>query len=631
MKKKITLHKTAVAVMVSGLFAGAALAQEETNPGYSPFVDKDYPRTVYFGDTHMHSAFSADAGMLGLTMSAEDTFRFARGEEVKTSSGMRAKIDRPLDFMVLADHSENLGLAPMLLEGNEMLLENETGKRWLELYQAGLGRQVYFEWASRSAWGGDQINDPEVNRVSWHRLLEVNERFNEPGIFTALHGYEWSSLNGQDAPSNLHRVVIFRDGIDVAKQTMPMSAFKSHDPERLWDWMEDAEKNAGATLLAIPHNGNLSNGLMFPNTRWNGEPIDESYVETRARWEPLYEVTQIKGDGEAHPVLSPDDEFADFGTWDRSDIMGWKAKTDDMLPGEYAREALKTGLKHEEELGTNPYQFGVIGATDSHSSFASTRADNYFGKMAEGEPSAHRINGFVVKSAVGDDALSSRSYEEMIGGLAAVWATENTREALFDAMQRKEVYATTGNRMSVRVFGGWEFEESDIYSPYFVDLGYSKGVPMGGDLVDAPKNAVPRFMIQAQRDAMGANLERVQVVKGWLDSDGETQERIYDVIVSDGRTIGEDGRAREAVASTVDLKDASYNNSVGQPIMEGFWQDPDFDPNLRAFYYVRVLEIPTPNWMAYDAKYFGNEIPAEAVMEIQNRAYTSAIWYTPAK
>jgi hypothetical protein len=469
--------------------------------------------------------------------------------------------------------------------------------------------------------------DTEMYRAAWDKTIAAAEKYNEPGRFTAFIGYEWTS---QVPPGqNLHRVVIYKDGADKASQTVPATTYPpqgSTDPEYLWKLLGDYEDKTGGDVLAIAHNGNLSNGLMFPLINHvDDRPITRDYVETRARWEPLYEVTQIKGDGEAHPLLSPDDEFADYGTWDKGNLNLSEVKEDAMLAHEYARSALGLGLEIEQELGTNPYKFGMIGSTDSHTSLATADDDNFFGKHSGSEPSPERMEHPFAK--FGD--LAILGWETLASGYAAVWASDNTREALFEAMQRRETYATTGPRMLVRFFGGWDFDAADANTRQPAVVGYRKGVPMGGDLADAPDGQSPSFLVAALKDPIGANLDRIQVVKGWIDNDGNRQERIYDVAVSDGRDIDADGRCRTPVGNTVSVEDASWSNTIGATELLEVWTDPDFDPGVPAFYYLRVIEIPTPRWTAYDAKYFGLELmDGDSGMQ-QERAYTSPIWYTP--
>ena len=418
----------------------------------------------------------------------------------------------------------------------------------------------------------------------------------------------------------------------LADRTLPFSVYDSEDPEDLWKWMASYEEKTGGQVLALAHNGNLSNGLMFDDVTFtNKTPLTRDYAERRMRWEPLYEVTQMKGDGEAHPSLSPTDEFADFETWDKGSFGG--AKEADMIPREYAREAFKRGLWYEEKLGANPFKFGLVGSTDTHTSLATTTEDNFFGKVSAVEPSAkpvrfkEMVTGYLPDPKGRDYTI--RHYQASASGLAGVWSRDNTREALWNAMKRKEVYATTGTRILVRVFGGWDFRPEEVDRGGFAKAGYSRGVPMGGELYDAPDGKALVFMVRAMRDPDGANLDRIQIIKGWLAKDGELHERIYDVAVSDGREIGDDGRCKEPVGNTVTVEAATYANSIGDPMLFGHWKDPDFDPSGRAFYYVRVLEIPTPRWTTFDAKFFGVELPEDVPSSIQERAYTSPIWYTP--
>jgi hypothetical protein len=476
----------------------------------------------------------------------------------------------------------------------------------------------------------DPIDDPDLTRTVWNGIVDTAERFNEPGVFTALHGFEWTS--SLDA-NNLHRVVIFRDGADKVRDLVPFSNYDSTDPEDLWDWMEAWQKDTGGHVLAIPHNGNLSNGLMFDDKTLDGKPLTKAYAERRSFWEPDYEVTQIKGDGETHPALSPNDEFADYYRWDKGNF-GLYGKKPDMLPREYARQALMRGLKYDAELGANPFKFGMIGSTDSHTSLATTREENFFGKATPVEPGTgegrytDKITG-VVPSLDGSDT-TIRHYQALASGLAAVWARENTRSGIWDALKRREVYATTGTRMIVRVFAGWDFKEEEVARPDFAAQGYSRGVPMGGDLTAAPEDsAAPTFMVRALRDPDGANLDRIQIVKGWLGADDSLQEKVYDIAWSGDRQPGPDGKL-PPVGNTV--QGAAFTNDIGQAVLGAWWQDPDFAPNERAFYYVRVLEIPTPSWLAYDKAFYGDAItlPEDAVLVQQERAYTSPIWYTPA-
>jgi hypothetical protein len=402
--------------------------------------------------------------------------------------------------------------------------------------------------------------------------------------------------------------------------------FGSDNPRELWKWMAAYEDKTGGNVLAIAHNGNLSNGRMFPIIEsFTGKPVDHEYAEKRAQWEKLYEATQIKGDGETHPLLSPNDEFANFERWDKGNLDLSELKKPEMLQFEYARSALRIGLKLEKELGVNPYKFGMVGSTDAHTGLAAVEEDNFFGKTTSSEPSPTRAEHPFVKSKNG----VIMGWEQTSSGYAAVWATENTRESIFDAMERKETYATTGSRMIVRFFGGWEFEAKDALNRMPADIGYRRGVPMGGDLHAAPQGKAPTFLAAALKDPIGANLDRIQIIKGWLDAKGETHERIYDVALSGDRKADADGVCKTAVGDTVDVANATYTNSIGAAELITVWKDPEFDPAQPAFYYVRVIEIPTPRWTAYDAKRFGVKMPKEAPMTTTDRAYTSPIWYSP--
>ncbi|MGB6363412.1 MAG: DUF3604 domain-containing protein, partial [Thermoanaerobaculia bacterium] len=513
---------------------------------YSPYAGGAVPNRVFWGDTHLHTSFSMDAGAFGARLDPNDAYRFARGEEVESSTAGRVRLARPLDFLVVADHSDNMGWFPDLFAAAPNLLADPTGREWYDKVQAGQGMEVAMQVIdsfSRGEFPEAMMYWPDGKpyKEAWAKTIEAAERYNEPGRFTAFIGYEWTS---QVPPGqNLHRVVVYRDDADKASQTVPATTYSpqgSTDPEYLWKLLQAYEDKTGGDVLAIAHNGNLSNGLMFPMINPVTEkPLTREYAEIRAKWEPLYEATQIKGDGEAHPFLSPNDEFADFGTWDKGNLNLSEIKTDDMLVHEYARSGLQLGMQLEEKLGTNPFKFGMIGSTDSHTALSTADDDNFYGKHAGSEPSAERYEHPFAK--FGD--LEIFNWETLASGYVAVWAAENTRKALFDAMERKETYATTGPRMLVRFFGGWDFEEADANTRQPAAVGYQKGVPMGGDLRNAPSGASPSFLVAALKDPIGGNLDRVQIVKGWVDGK-ERHERVYDVAVSDGRTIGSDGRCK---------------------------------------------------------------------------------------
>jgi hypothetical protein len=627
--------RTAIGVTAAALalVVSVAIAQQDApgvqpkKGGYSLYPEQTFPNRVYFGDTHLHSSYSADAGMVGNTLGPEEAYRFAKGETVTSSTGVKARLARPLDFLVVADHAENLGLAPLLMAKDPALMATEFGRELRKRVDAGDLPGAWDYWSKAKAGGKDPLAGQEqIYRSAWARITESAEKHNEPGRFTAFIGFEWTSAYQRN---NLHRNVIFRGGKRNADTIIPFSSFDSVDPEDLWKWMAGYEQRTGEKLLAIPHNGNLSNGLMFDEvTLTSRKPFDKDYAERRARWEPLYEVTQMKGTGEAHPLLSPRDEFANFEIWDKGQL-GPAPKTRDMLPREYAREALKRGLAYEAKLGANPFKFGLIGSSDSHTSLATTTEDNFFGKVAAVEPSADSMRfDEVIGGIGGKPEVYQFARHTSASGLAAVWSRDNTREALWDAMARKEVYGTSGTRLVVRVFGGYDFARSDLERSDFAANGYAKGVPMGGELKTAPAGKAPTFLVIARRDPDGANLDRVQVVKGWLDRDGRPQENVVDVAWSGNRKPGKDGRL-PPVGNTVNVQDASYSNAIGAPYLAAYWKDPAFDPKQRAFYYVRVLEIPTPRWTTYDAKFFKVALPKDVPASIQERAYTSPVWYTP--
>jgi uncharacterized protein DUF3604 len=589
---------------------------------YSTPVGKKYPKNVYWGDTHLHSRNSADAYSLGnMNLTPADAYRFAQGQALTAHNGMQVQLRQPLDFLVVADHAEYLGGYYRFNVGDPLVVGTKAGQQWAQYLAEGNPNKLIAAFTA-------SMRDPENNypfpestrRTIWQDVAQTADEYNRPGQFTALTGYEWTSMI---EGNNLHRVVIYKDSADKVGQLPPFSGQDSLDPRDLWQALAQYEAVTGGEVLAIAHNGNLSNGMMFPDKTVDGEPLTAEYAAMRTRWEPLYEVTQVKGDGEAHPFLSPDDEFADYETWDWDNIGRTQKKEDWMLKHEYARGALKLGLQYESSLGINPFKFGMIGSTDGHNSISTTQEDNFFGKFPESEPKVERTQNSMANNQLW------QNWRIVSSGFAAVWAEENTREAIFAAMKRREVYATTGSRIMVRFFGGWDYADEDIDKPHYLDLGYAGGVPMGGDLMGASRGQAPRFMVLAAKDPDGPNLDRVQIVKGWTNKAGEQFEKVYDVAWSGDRKPDRQTGKVPPVGSTVDTKNASYTNSIGSAQLSVVWQDPDFDRKQRAFYYVRVIEIPRPRWTAYDAAYFDLDLPEEVPMVIQDRAYTSPIWYTP--
>jgi hypothetical protein len=601
---------------------------------YSPYAERSFPDQVFWGDTHLHTGLSMDAGLFGARLGLDDAYEFARGDEVVASTGQPVRLGRPLDWLVIADHSDGMGFFNDLAAGNPAILKFDQAKPWYEGLQKGGEASAQAALSLIGTFSQGKI-DPEMMaeyspggktyRTIWDKVVDAAERFNDPGTFTTFIGFEWTSLY---MGNNLHRNVIFREGRDKAGQVVPYTTQEpvgSIDPLDLYAYLENYETKTGGSALALAHNGNLSNGIMFPmDKQFTGKKIDRNYVELRARWEPMYEVTQIKGDGETHPLLSPDDEFADYETWDVGNLDVSAVKQDDMLQYEYAREALKNGLVLEEKLGTNPYKFGMIGSTDSHTALSTAEEENFFGKATNAEPSPNRMQHPFMKNENG----VIEGYKLVSSGYTGVWAKENTRAAIWDAMKRKEVYGTTGPRMMVRFFGGWDFVAEDFNSRAPAFRGYEKGVPMGGDLPANDGDGAPTFMVYALRDPIGANLDRIQIVKGWLDAKGNTHEKVYDVAWSGDREPDGNGKL-PPVGNTVDIDSANWSNTIGASELGTVWTDPDFDPKLKAFYYARVLEIPTPRWVVYDAFRYGIDLPPEAETTGQERAYTSPIWYTP--
>lgn len=638
---------------------------------YSPAVDRTYPDNVYWGDTHLHTYLSGDAYSMGTSITPDQAYSFAKGETVRATGGDEVRLKRPLDFMMVADHAENLGVLPALVAGDAQLMKSKSGPTSAEIlanrpvlpdvikaatreeYNAGnraLG-------AAKAAREGDFGLDDNFKRKIWHGIIDVAEKHNDPGRFTTFAGYEYSSN-----PPMLHRNVLFRGDPEQTRQTLPFSRYDSSNPEDLWDYLQAYKDETGGDVISIPHNSNLSQGNTFRVLSYNGEPLTTAYARSRSSIEPITEVTQIKGDSETHPFISPDDEFADYETWGKyvstpakgksaaksagkptgsaaakpvakpkaksggkaakKDIAGKPSKQanirntplEDIAKQSYVRPALKSGLALQARLGVNPFKFGMIGATDSHTGLATADEDNFWGKMGANEPGPYR------SSALGVFTSS---------GYAGVWAQENTRESIFAAMKRREVYATTGPRIKLRFFGGWDYTDSDAMAPNIAAAGYERGVPMGGDLLLTGKNKVPSFLIRAVKDPDNANLDRVQVIKGWRDAKGELHEKVHDVVWSGDRKKTWAGKL-PAVGSTVDLKEATYLNSIGSPELSVVWTDPDFSRKEAAVYYVRVIQIPTPRWTTYDAKVYGlDEMQQTPAPTTQERAYSSPIWYTP--
>ncbi len=603
---------------------------------------------LYWGDTHLHTSYSFDAFLSNNQSADPDTaYRWAKGSPViHPYTRTKVQIGTPLDFLVVSDHAEALGLARAVMNENQQLAALEGDIPFFsELYRSiklalmrlsvnhdgggDLFQAVLPEKAQNP--DSDPVMDPsnvlELNPLgdhsatvatAWSEIVDAAERHNEPGTFTAFVGWEWSSI---PTGANLHRVVMSPNGGDISKQYIPFGSDQSQYPEDLWAWLDKTSEGTGAEFIAIPHNSNTSKGYMFPETTLRGQPITVDYARTRMKWEPVVEVTQIKGDSETHPSVSPDDSFADFETYDH--YMQLSPQDYTASKGDYARSGLRRGLEIENKIGVNPFKFGMIGSTDSHTALSSAEEDNFWGKFAhDSTPETKRA-----KTIIGGTKASG--WDMSVAGMAAVWATENSRKSIYAAFKRREVYSTTGPRMRLRVFGGWDFEKDAQHANDIAQIGYRQGVPMGGDLA-RPSNAHKKFqlLIRAVKDPKHANLDRIQVVKAWLDENGSSHEKVYDAAWSDNRQLDGRGQLPE-VGDTVDRDSALYQNSIGATELSALWQDPDFDINQRAFYYVRVLQIPTPRHSLYDAVAAQIDLPEEGPAVIQERAYSSPIWYTP--
>lgn len=615
----------------------ANTAFAETSSAYGGSSEAAQTQLLW-GDTHVHTNLSGDSALFGNKLSGpEQAYRFAQGEAVMSNLGHKAQLETPLDFLLVSDHAETMAVMWQLRNPTKAQRALPQLQKAFGIIEEGLSAipkdvsqiETVQEILGKSAviliYG--EYSVPGSAEKAWQNSVALADQFNKPGEFTTLIGYEWSSTDKGD---NLHRVVMYRDGADKAGQALPVSTIagaydpSAYQPEALWAGLQAYEENTGGRILAIPHNSNLSSGLMFDIETATG-PMTNDYAQTRKRWEPVVEITQIKGDSEAHPFLSPDDQFADYENWDKSNIFNANVYTPEMLAGSYVREGLKRGLALGQQLGVNPYQFGVIGSTDSHTGLATADSKNYWGKSPLAGPTPARMQTDWATAGKAGALITVKNTESAASGYAAVWAKENTREAIFDAFARREVYASTGPRIAVRFFGGFDFSDEDLNNPDFASLGYKKGVPMGGEL--SKSDSAPVFLVSALKDPKGANLDRIQIIKGWLDSEGNTQERVYDVAVSDGRKIKRNGRTNKRVGNTVDADNATYTNSIGDVSLAARWVDPDFNAAQQAFYYARVLEIPTPRWTTYDAVNFNLDLPEEVPATTQERAYTSAIWY----
>ena len=573
---------------------------------------------AYFGDVHVHTGWSFDAFTNGSKTTPTDAYAWAQGRPITGSGGPEMQIKTPLDFYMVADHAEYMGVFNQMSNPDSPISKTEVAKG-VNSPDTNVRMQTFAKILRDMSEGkrDPQLSDPKLARSVWAEIIKAAEANYVAGKFTTFAGFEWTS-NPQKR--NLHRVVVFRDTKHLPD--LVLSALDSDDPEVLWKWMDD-QRVKGATLFAIPHNGNASDGLMFDTMKRNGKPIDAAYNKTRAANEPLYEITQIKGTSETTPFLSPTDEFAGFELWDYTLSADFERPTHPK--GSYVRQALLDGMSQAATGAGNPFKYGFIGDTDTHNAAASNEEYNFTGKFAFENNAKERLTG--VPGAPAGQIQQIQEFSS--GGLAGVWAPENTREAIYDAMQRKETFGTSGPMMKVRFFGSFDYAAADVNKADFVKVAYAKGVPMGGDLKPGAGKA-PTFLVMALKDPTSGNLDRVQIVKGWLDAAGKQHEKIFDVAWSGDRKIGADGKL-PPVGNSVDLKTATYTDSIGAAQLATGWTDPEFKPGERAFYYARVLEIPTPRWNTYDAVRLNMPPLTKVPATIQERAWSSPIWYALAK
>ena len=589
------------------------------NPDPLPVVEEvvyNENRNLLWGDMHVHTSLSYDAYAMGVRVLPDDAYHFFKGGTISHGAGYAVRAKRPLDFAAVTDHAEFLG-APRHLAG-----ENPDYNPLPDILATGSPLKISWHWlytmlTSKNERPGEVYGDidglDEVSRDAWQMIIDAAEKHNDPGHFTSFIAYEWSSMPGGQ---NMHRNVIFK-GSKVTDR--PYSAMDSEDPEDLWSELEK-QRELGNENFAIPHNGNASNGLMYGRKTYTGAALDADYASRRMKNEPLSEIFQVKGSSETHPELSPDDPFAGHELF--TTIFNPAGDTG-KVPGSYTRDALRTGLEYKHQQDFNPYQFGVIGSSDSHNGTTANEEDNFHGKQPLMDGSAGQRLG---KTLLLPDNMR-RTGQWGSQGLAAVWAQQNTRTSIYEAMQRKETYATTGPRMTLRFFAGWDYNDQMLDRQDWVAQAYAGGVPMGGVLNKPEQTAAPGFLVVAGKDPIGANLDRLQIIKAWVDEQGSSHEKIYDVAGSDNRNPDPVTGLLPMLESTVNVAQASYDNSVGAVQLSAYWQDPEFDPQQQAFYYARVLEISTPRYSTYDAKALGVEAPSPT--EIQERAVSSAVWYQP--
>jgi len=642
--------KTTTATNVAAPSAAQRLAKIKLKPLANIIIAnplKNAERNAYFGDLHVHTTYSLDAFAFGTMATPYDAYRYARGESIKHPGGFDVQLRQPLDFYAVTDHAGFMGIAREAADTSSAFsrfpylkyMHNLNAPENLNMASLPLRSKMFTSFVVDTLFGiDDGIIDPimvdGIMKTAWSDTIKAAEEFNNPGEFTTFVAYEFTASSSDRG--NLHRNVIFR-GADKLP-ILPFSSLNSSNPEHLWDWM-DGLREQGIETLAIPHNSNGSNGQMFKLVDWANNPMDDNYADRRIRNEPLIEITQVKGTSETHPILSDSDEWADF------EIMPYRVAT--TLPseprGSYAREALLNGLAFEDDGISNPYKFGFIGSSDTHTAAISDDESNYFAKVGlldstsslRGSIPLTEATIAIVKSNkrtkvkdVEGRSFVSGAYETFgASGIAAVWAEENTRAAIYDAFRRKETFATSGPRMKVRFFGGYDFDKTMLEDPYAIARAYADGVSMGSDLL-RDNSKVPSFLAWAVRDPRSAALQRLQVVKGWT-IDGEHHEKVYDVACSDGASVNPANHRCPDNGAKVDLTNCSITDDVGASELKTVWTDPDFNPDLRAFYYTRVLENPSCRWSTWDAIKAGVAPRPDLPKTIQERAWSSPIWFVP--
>ena len=609
-----------VTVLLSfSAFVGVVLA-EGTEPEGG---QKNSLRNVYFGEQHLHTRNSFDAFTIGVTATWDDAYRFARGEEIELSTtGEKIKRRTPYDFVAITDHAEYYGVLKDLVDPKSPLSKSKLAKQLAKGREDPESAKEAVTKLIGTLVTNTPIPDyvtPDLRVSNWNRFIETADEYYEPGKFTTLYAFEWTSIpNG----SNMHRNVFFKD----KPPAVPFSAFDSIYPEDLWTYLE-IQRNQSIDTFAIPHNSNVSNGWMFSERKFLSGPIDKRYANRQASNEPLFEIAQTKGTSETHPIVSPNDEFSDFEPFNNMISLGLPATKD---AGSFYRTGLAVGMKLEKELGHNPYKMGAVAGADVHSGYSGNEEWDWKGahgtqddtskKRLDPKPNASGENGFTVSSA----------------GTTAVWAEENTRESIFEAMKRKETYGTSGTLIRLRYFGGWDLPKGITQDKEFVKKSYAAGVPMGQDMPAHPAKDLakaPSFAVWAMKDPQSGNLDRIQIIKVWANpANGYPMEKIYNISWGDAdkRSLDPNTGALPPVGNTVNITAASYTNDIGDSQLSAEWTDPDFDPTVSAAYYVRVLEIPTPRWSTYDAKKLSVAPPKGVPPAIQERAWSSPIWYTPS-